>query len=156
MNRLFSINIKIMCIVDSKFKENILSSYEFLKSKDNNYFENVLKKPEYKLASGIKVYWYEVNPLSNFTQNVDTAIAYEFSHSDSGSPIVKLMDFTFEECFVLGAVQKKVNSRSLVTEWEKLYPNQETPDLERILSSLRERNIVLFSTQTLSKGIRDC
>lgn len=119
-------------------------------------FENVLKKPEYKLAAGIKVYWYEVNPLSNFTLNIDTPIAYEFSHSDSGSPIVKLMDFTFEECFVLGAVQKKVNSRSLVAEWERLYPNLETPDLDKILSNLRERNIVLFSTQTLSKGIRDC
>ena len=106
------------------------------------------KKTIYKLNSNIRGYWYKYNPLSIYSDPIDSAnypVIYSFIRLDDGSPSVEILETTLEESFCLIAVQKKIPLNQLNQVWKDLYSSKDLPDFNLVFEKLLNSGFVLYT-----------
>lgn len=136
-------------LIDSKLEHELRLS---LKASNADNWEGpslpeISKKPEFKLESSLKGYWYKTEPFAISAKNSikNYPIIYKFIKSETGSPIVTSLKLDLSEAFLMISLQKKLSLEGLQDLWEKLYPLEMLPDFHKILEKLMSERLILYT-----------
>lgn len=107
----------------------------------------ISKKPEYKLETSLKCYWYKSNPFATDSNKSikNYPVVYQFTKSETGSPSVEYLKLALSEAFLMICIQKKLVLDSIPDFWKRLYPTEPTPDFTMLLEKLMSERLILFT-----------
>ncbi len=107
-------------------------------------FPSPQKKQPWRLNHGIRVFWYEDNPVDLACKSekiVDQPpgnipVVYRFERDPSAAPTVETVELPFADAFTLGAVHRRADIQSMENIWNQLFPGQQCPDFASTLEKL--------------------
>ncbi|HNX77551.1 MAG TPA: DUF4080 domain-containing protein [Candidatus Rifleibacterium sp.] len=109
-------------------------------------FAEKQKKQPWRVTQGIRVFWYEQDPLKLQTcpDKIEETVlhgvipvAYRFDRDFSAVPSVEILQLEIEEAFMLGAIQQRSESSAIETAWAKNFPEKPLPDFATTLEKLQ-------------------
>ncbi len=136
-------------LIDSKLEHELRLS---LKSSNADSWTGPIlpeaaKKPEYKLETSLKGYWYKADPLAIASNSSikNYPVIYQFYKSETGSPMVKSLKLELPEAFLMLSIQKKLTLESLQDLWKQLYPFLSVPEFNKTLEKLMSERLILYT-----------
>lgn len=114
-------------------------------------FEPKLKKHPLRVTQGIRVYWYEYNPLLLLNVNEPISadgspgavpIVYRFERDLSATPSVEIVHLNAAEAFTLGAIQRRADFAGLPHAWSSINSDQTMPDFADALEKLAQAGLI--------------
>ncbi len=102
------------------------------------------KKQPWRLNQGIRVFWYEFNPIT-LADNPEMVagqpigivpIVYRFERDLSATPTIETITLSFADAFTVAAVHKRADIEGMESIWKNLCPGQQCPDFAATLEKL--------------------
>ncbi|GAB1353300.1 hypothetical protein MASR1M12_20350 [Erysipelotrichia bacterium] len=114
-------------------------------------FEPRLKKHPFRVTQGIRVFWYEFDPVAMAADpaNVDSGailpfvpVVYRFERDLSATPSIEILDFDLALRFALAAVQNRADPAKITEHWASTFPQLAVPDFSAALEKLQADGLI--------------